>query len=133
VEVTSFGCHLIEQFFDPAINDRDDQYGGSLQNRVRFAREVLAAVREATSDDFIIGFRMTADQHLPSGMSQEDLRSVVRALTADGPVDLLSRRAACSTRSPRVQGQECLLPRAHPATPFPTAAAGGGSTRRLVD
>lgn len=90
VEVTSFGCHLIEQFFDPAINDRDDEYGGSLENRVRFAREVLAAVRDATSDDFIIGFRMTADQHLPSGMSQEDLRSVVRALTADGPVDLLS-------------------------------------------
>src|SRR5215469_8941552 len=90
VEVTSFGCHLIEQFFDPAINNRDDEYGGSLENRVRFAREVLTAVRDATSDDFIIGFRMTADQHLPSGMSQEDLRSVARALTADGPVDLLS-------------------------------------------
>jgi 2,4-dienoyl-CoA reductase-like NADH-dependent reductase (Old Yellow Enzyme family) len=90
VEVTSFGCHLIEQFFDPAINNRDDEYGGSLENRVRFAREVLAAVRDATSDDFIIAFRMTADQHLPSGMSQEDLRSVVQAVTADGPVDLLS-------------------------------------------
>jgi 2,4-dienoyl-CoA reductase-like NADH-dependent reductase (Old Yellow Enzyme family) len=90
VEVTSFGCHLIEQFFDPAINNRDDEYGGSLENRVRFAREVLAAVRDAASDDFIIGFRMTADQHLPSGMSADDLRSVARALTADGPVDLLS-------------------------------------------
>jgi 2,4-dienoyl-CoA reductase-like NADH-dependent reductase (Old Yellow Enzyme family) len=89
-EVTSFGGHLIEQFFDPAVNNRDDQYGGTLENRVRFAREVLAAVREATSEDFIIGFRMTADQKLPSGMSQDDLRAVVRALTADGVVDLLS-------------------------------------------
>jgi 2,4-dienoyl-CoA reductase-like NADH-dependent reductase (Old Yellow Enzyme family) len=90
VEVTSFGGHLIEQFFDPAINTRDDEYGGSLENRVRFAREVLAAVRAATSDDFILGFRVTADQQLPGGMTQQDLRDVVTALTADGVVDLLS-------------------------------------------
>jgi 2,4-dienoyl-CoA reductase-like NADH-dependent reductase (Old Yellow Enzyme family) len=90
VEVTSFGGHLIEQFFDPSVNNRDDQYGGSLENRVRFAREVLAAVRAATAQDFIIGFRLTADQQVPSGMSQDDLRGVVRAVTADGLVDLLS-------------------------------------------
>jgi 2,4-dienoyl-CoA reductase-like NADH-dependent reductase (Old Yellow Enzyme family)/predicted NAD/FAD-dependent oxidoreductase len=90
VEVTSFGGHLIEQFFDPAVNTRDDEYGGSLENRVRFAREILAAVRAATSEEFIIGFRVTADQHLPSGMTQQDLREVVAALTADGVVDLLS-------------------------------------------
>jgi dimethylglycine catabolism A len=90
VEVTSFGGHLIEQFFDPGVNTRDDAYGGSLENRVRFAREVLAAVRAATSDDFVIGFRMTADQHLPKGMTHQDLRDVVAALTADGVVDLLS-------------------------------------------
>ncbi|MGY1683223.1 FAD-dependent oxidoreductase [Geodermatophilus sp. SYSU D01176] len=90
VEVTSFGGHLVEQFFDPAVNTRDDEYGGSLENRVRFAREVLAAVRAATSEDFIIGFRVTADQHLPAGMTRQDLRDVVAALTADGVVDLLS-------------------------------------------
>jgi 2,4-dienoyl-CoA reductase-like NADH-dependent reductase (Old Yellow Enzyme family) len=90
VEVTSFGGHLIEQFFDPAVNNRTDQYGGSLENRVRFGREVLAAVREATSDDFIIGFRVTTDQKLPSGLSPEDMKTIVTALTADGHVDLLS-------------------------------------------
>lgn len=90
VEVTSFGGHLIEQFFDPAVNTRDDEYGGSLENRVRFARQILAAIRAATSEDFLIGFRITADQHLPAGMTQQDLRDVVGALTADGAVDLLS-------------------------------------------
>ncbi|SDX63172.1 NADH:flavin oxidoreductase / NADH oxidase family protein [Geodermatophilus africanus] len=74
----------------PAVNTRDDRYGGSLENRVRFAREVLAAVRAATSEDFIIGFRVTADQNLPGAMTQQDLRDVVAALTADGVVDLLS-------------------------------------------
>ena len=97
VEVTSFGGHLIEQFFDPAVNTRDDEYGGSLENRVRFAREVLAAVRAATSEDFVIGFRVTADQHLPAGMTRQDLRDVVVALTADGAVDLLSVSAGTGT------------------------------------
>ena len=60
-EVTSFGGHLIEQFFDPNVNTRTDRYGGSLENRVRFSREVLHAVRESTSDDFVVGFRMTGD------------------------------------------------------------------------
>ena len=53
--MTSFGGHLIEQFFDPQVNTRTDAYGGSLENRTRFGREVLEAVRAAVSDDFIVG------------------------------------------------------------------------------
>jgi 2,4-dienoyl-CoA reductase-like NADH-dependent reductase (Old Yellow Enzyme family) len=90
-EVTSYGGHLIEQFFDPNINTRTDRYGGSLENRVRFGREVLQAVRESTSEDFLVGFRMTGDQMLPrGGMSPEELVEVAQAMTADGAVDLLS-------------------------------------------
>jgi dimethylglycine catabolism A len=90
-EVTSYGGHLIEQFFDPNVNSRTDRYGGSLENRVRFGREVLQSVRRWTSDDFLVGFRMTADQGLPSGgMSAAELEDVAAAMTADGTVDLLS-------------------------------------------
>ena len=90
-EVTSYGGHLIEQFFDPNVNDRTDRYGGSLENRVRFGREVLQSVRNATSESFLVGFRMTADQGLPSGgMSTAELEDVARAITAGGAVDLLS-------------------------------------------
>ena len=90
-EVTSYGGHLIEQFFDPNVNTRTDRYGGSLENRVRFGRDALEAVREATSEEFLVGFRMTGDQMLPSGgMSQEDLVEVAQAMTAGGTVDLLS-------------------------------------------
>lgn len=90
-EVTSYGGHLIEQFFDPNVNTRTDRYGGSLENRVRFGREALQAVRESTSEDFLVGFRMTGDQMLPSGgMSPEDLVEVAQAMTAGGTVDLLS-------------------------------------------
>ncbi|HEY7077172.1 MAG TPA: FAD-dependent oxidoreductase [Solirubrobacteraceae bacterium] len=89
-EVTSFGGHLIEQFFDPRINTRTDEYGGSLENRTRFAREVLEAVRAAVSERFIVGFRMTADQRLEDGMAPADLREIAARLCATGHVDLLS-------------------------------------------
>jgi hypothetical protein len=92
-EVTSYGGHLIEQFFDPNGNTRADRYGGPLPNRVRFAREVLQSVRRWTSDNynFLVGFRMTADQGLPAGgMSVAELEEVAAAITAGGAVDLLN-------------------------------------------
>lgn len=90
-EVTSYGGHLIEQFFDPNVNTRTDRYGGSPENRVRFGREVLHSVCRWTSDAFLVGFRMTADQGLTSGgMSISELEDVAAAITAGGTVDLLS-------------------------------------------
>jgi 2,4-dienoyl-CoA reductase-like NADH-dependent reductase (Old Yellow Enzyme family) len=88
--VTSFGGHLIEQFFDPQINTRTDRYGGSLENRTRFAREVLAAVREAVSERFVVGFRMTVDQRLATGMTPAELREIGAWLCDTGDIDLLS-------------------------------------------
>ena len=111
-EVTSYGGHLIEQFFDPNVNDRTDRYGGSLENRVRFGREVLQSVRNATSESFLVGFRMTADQGLPSGgMSTVELEDVARAITAGGTVDLLSisngTGYTARTTAAFVPGDEC--------------------------
>ncbi len=89
-EVTSFGGHLIEQFFDPQVNTRTDEYGGSLENRTRFGREVLEAVRAAVSDDFIVGYRTIVDQCLTGGLGPEDMIEITRSLTASGAVDLVS-------------------------------------------
>jgi 2,4-dienoyl-CoA reductase-like NADH-dependent reductase (Old Yellow Enzyme family) len=90
-EVTSLGGHLIEQFYDPNVNNRTDRYGGSLENRVRFGRECLQSVRNYTSEDFLISFRMTADQALAEGgLSFAELEEVARAMTTGGVVDMLS-------------------------------------------
>ena len=89
-EVTSVGGHLIEQFFDPGINTRTDEYGGSLENRTRFGREVLEAVRAAVSDDFIVGFRMTVDQCMTGGLGTDELIEIARSLASTGAIDLLS-------------------------------------------
>src|SRR3954471_2019639 len=91
-EVTSHGGHLIEQFYDPYVNDRTDRYGGSFENRLRFGRDVLAAVRAWTSDEFLVGFRMSAYHGLieGAGMTDDELVEVARGMTAGGAVDLLS-------------------------------------------
>src|SRR3954449_1117321 len=89
-EVTSFGGHLIEQFFDPRVNTRRDEYGGGLEHRTRFGREVVEAVRAAVSDDFIVSFRMAVDQCLTGGLGPDELIEVARSLAASGAIDVFS-------------------------------------------
>ncbi|HEX7347435.1 MAG TPA: FAD-dependent oxidoreductase, partial [Candidatus Limnocylindrales bacterium] len=89
-EVTSFGGHLIEQFFDPLVNTRTDRYGGSFDNRTRFAREVVSAVREAVSDTFIVGFRMAVDQCLTGGLGPDEMIEIAQSIASTGAVDVFS-------------------------------------------
>lgn len=58
---------LINQFLSPLFNQRTDEYGGSLENRVRFAREVLASVRNAVGVGFPIEFRLSGDEFVDGG------------------------------------------------------------------
>ena len=91
-EVTSF-AHLIEQFWDPRLNTRDDEYGGLLENRMRFGKEVVAAVRAALPDDFLVGFRMSLDPHSGGrriGTSTKELFTIATEMAATGNIDLLS-------------------------------------------
>jgi 2,4-dienoyl-CoA reductase-like NADH-dependent reductase (Old Yellow Enzyme family)/thioredoxin reductase len=60
--------NLISQFASPLYNKRTDNYGGSLENRARFAMEVLDRVREACGDHFVIEYRISADEVHPKGM-----------------------------------------------------------------
>ncbi|HHU29261.1 MAG: FAD-dependent oxidoreductase [Bacillota bacterium] len=60
--------NLISQFTSPLYNKRTDEYGGSLENRARFAIEVCKAIREKCGPNFIIDFRISADEIAPEGM-----------------------------------------------------------------
>ncbi|HLR63047.1 MAG TPA: FAD-dependent oxidoreductase [Lentibacillus sp.] len=89
IEITSFSGHLIEQFWSPAINKRTDRYGGDLTGRMRFSEEVIEAVAEAVSDDFIIGFRMTGDPVTDDlGLDQDDMLEIAERLDRLGHIDL---------------------------------------------
>ena len=68
---------LIEQFWSPVTNRRDDQYGGSFENRMRFSDEVLRAIRKACGEDFVIGMAVSIDPARPDVQSVESLQEVV--------------------------------------------------------
>ena len=63
---------LINQFLSPYFNHREDEYGGSLENRLRFARQVLQSVRDAVGDGFPIEFRMSGSELFEGGYALAD-------------------------------------------------------------
>ena len=82
---------IFHQFLAPASNRREDDYGGSLENRMRLLTETLSAVRAAIGPELALGARISAEyDHTPGGMTVEDSRIIARALQASGAVDYLS-------------------------------------------
>ncbi|MBC7074916.1 MAG: NADH:flavin oxidoreductase [Syntrophomonadaceae bacterium] len=76
--------YLEHQFLSPLTNKRTDLYGGSLQNRMRFLVETYLKVREAVGFDYILGVRLSADEHLPGGFTHEEALEVGRTLAGLG-------------------------------------------------
>jgi 2,4-dienoyl-CoA reductase-like NADH-dependent reductase (Old Yellow Enzyme family)/thioredoxin reductase len=89
VEFESYG-HLMDGFWSPATNHREDEYGGSLDNRLRFTWRVIDAVRKAVGDDFIVGIRMVADEDFSAGLSKDEGVEIARRLAASGKFDFLN-------------------------------------------
>ena len=84
------GAHgyLISQFLSPLTNKRQDQWGGSIENRMRFLLEVYAAVRKATSENFIISVKLNSADFQRGGISEEDVVTVFKAID-DAGIDLI--------------------------------------------
>ena len=78
---------LINQFLSPAFNHRTDEYGGSLENRLRFARRVLTAVRDAVGPGFPIEFRMSGAEFFDGGYDIEGGISIAQGV--EDLVDLI--------------------------------------------
>jgi N-methyl-L-proline demethylase len=89
IEFEAYG-HLMDGFWSPATNKRTDDYGGTLDNRLRFTFRVLTAVREAVGPDFIVGLRMAADEDWEKGFSREEGIEIARRMVASGMVDFLN-------------------------------------------
>jgi 2,4-dienoyl-CoA reductase-like NADH-dependent reductase (Old Yellow Enzyme family)/thioredoxin reductase len=85
------GSHaaLIEQFLSPWFNERQDEYGGSLENRMRLMCELLAAAREGGGSDFAVGIRLNCDEQITGGYGVDTMREVVAVLCARGLVDYI--------------------------------------------
>lgn len=89
IEFESYG-HLMDGFWSPLTNHRDDEYNGSLDNRLRFTFRVIDAVRAAVGTDFIVGIRMVADEDIEKGLTKADGIEIARRLASSGKFDFLN-------------------------------------------
>src|SRR5256886_3900872 len=89
-EVHISHSYLLHQFLSPLYNKREDEYGGSFGNPLRFAREVIAEVRRRTGDDWVVGVRISPSDFIPGGLVVQDALRVARTLEADGGIDYVN-------------------------------------------
>jgi len=83
-------AHLLEQFWSPAWNWRNDEFGGTLENRLRFGFMVLEEIRRKVGDDFIVGMRVAMDQGFEGGLNKEDCLEIARMHEESGLIDFLN-------------------------------------------
>ncbi len=87
VEISAAHCHLIDQFWGPHINFRADEFGGEIENRMRFGFMVIDRVREAVGDDFIVGIRITGDDFVEGGLNNDIMREIAQRISEHGGID----------------------------------------------
>jgi len=80
----------VDQFWSPLFNRRTDEYGGSLENRMRFGFEVLREIRRQVGCDWVVGARISGDEMTAGGLTAGDMAEIARRLAASGLVDFLS-------------------------------------------
>ncbi len=122
IEISAAHQHLIDQFWSPRTNFRTDDFGGSLQNRMRFGREVLSAVRAEVGADFAVGLRMCGDEFHHDGLDHETLKEIAHEMASTGLIDFLS--VVGSGADTHNTLANCMPPMALPPEPFVHLAAG---------
>ncbi len=122
VELSCVHQHLIDQFWSPRVNKRNDQWGGSFENRMRFGMEVLNAVRAEVGDDFVVGMRICGDEFHPDGLTHDDMKQIAAYYDATGKVDYFGVvGSGCDTHNTLAN----VIPNmSYPPEPFLHLAAG---------
>ena len=93
-EVHIAHSYLLHQFLSPLYNKRTDEYGGSFENRLRFAREVIEEVRARVGSDWVVGVRISLSDFIPGGLDVDDAVRVAQELECDGRIDYVNVTAA---------------------------------------
>ena len=90
IELQVYG-HLLDQFWSPLSNDLVGPYGAdTLENRVRFPMDVLTAIRKRVGEEFIVGFRYTADEAQKGGITPEEGIKISKLLAETNQLDFLN-------------------------------------------
>lgn len=88
IEYNAYSGYLIREFLSSATNDRTDEYGGSLENRLRFFKEIIYATKEKAGDDYPIVAKISGDEFVPGGNTWKEAIEIAKAAESWG-VDAL--------------------------------------------
>jgi 2,4-dienoyl-CoA reductase-like NADH-dependent reductase (Old Yellow Enzyme family)/thioredoxin reductase len=127
VEIVASHGYLPSQFLNPNVNRREDDYGGSPENRLRFLREIVEAVRERVGPRVVVGVRISETEHDPSGLPEEVALATCTAIAAAGLVDYLSITVGTSAT---LAGSDHIVPPMNIANAYTAVAT--GKVRDLV-
>jgi len=89
IEIQFGHSSLARQFLSPLTNFRSDEYGGSLENRMRAPLKFISAVRKAVGKDFTLGIRMCADEMIPGGLDLAQVQEICALFEASGLIDFM--------------------------------------------
>ena len=104
VEVHIAHGYLLQQFMSPVTNQRTDVYGGSWENRIRLAREVVGAVRAQIGPDVALGVRVGSEAVDDGGVTEHDCAELVRVLHGDGLIDYVNLTYGSCLRPHKIMG-----------------------------
>ncbi len=102
IQIHSAHGYLLSQFLSPAFNQRNDEYGGDIQNRARVHLAVLQGIRRAVGDDYPVLIKMNCQDFIENGLSVEDSLRVAKMLVAEGidAIELSGGILSSTTLSP---------------------------------
>ena len=92
--------YLLSAFLSPKLNRRDDQFGGSVENRARFARTVLRTVRDAAGPNVAVTAKLNMADGVDGGLWLDESVEVARLFEADGALDALELTGGSSLANP---------------------------------
>jgi mycofactocin system FadH/OYE family oxidoreductase 2 len=99
LELQASHSSILRQFLSPLTNHRRDQYGGSLDNRLRLVLEVAAAVRNVVGEQLALGIRLSGDEFTDGGLTLEDTVEIARRLDQAGLFDYINTSVGIATRN----------------------------------
>lgn len=120
--------HLVDQFWTPLANRRTDEYGGSIENRLRFTIEVLESIREAIGTDILVGIRMIGDEGQIGGLRREESAEIAQRLAASGLLDFMN--ITSSSLATEEGLSKAIPPSGTPLMPFVSLAS---SIKQTID
>ncbi|MAG98266.1 MAG: NADH:flavin oxidoreductase/NADH oxidase [Alphaproteobacteria bacterium] len=103
IEIHAAHGYLLQQFLSPLSNQRSDDYGGSLENRMRYPLEIFAAVREVWPDEKPLGIRISAVDWVEGGWTLDESVTFAKALEAAG-CDFIDVSSAGATPDAVIDG-----------------------------